>query len=53
MNQDAVDKYRTSYFNHAKLSDEYLVYLKTIGAYEFIEVLKIVNKLKLIEKHYR
>ena len=53
MNQDAVDKYRTSYFNHAKLNDEYLVYLKKIGAYEFIEVLKIVNKLKLIEKYYR
>ena len=53
INQEAVDKYRTSYFNHAKISDDYVMYLKKIGAYEFIEVIKIVNKLKLIEKHYR
>lgn len=53
INQEAVDKYKTSYFNHAKINKEYLIELKRIGAYEFIEAIKIVNKLKLIEKHHR
>lgn len=53
MKAEATAVYKNSYFNHAKIDSDYIKYLKKIGPYEFVEILTIVNKLKLIEKHHR
>lgn len=36
INQEEVERYRTSYFNHANINSEYVTYLKRIGAHEFL-----------------
>lgn len=49
---EAALQYKSSYFNRAKIRQEYIEYLKKIGPYVFSEVITIVNKLKLIKKHH-
>ena len=53
MKAEAASFYKSSYFNHAKIDAEYLAYLEQIGPFEFAEIIAIVNKLKLIEKHHK
>jgi hypothetical protein len=50
---EAVDLYNNSYFNHAKITLDYISFLKEVGPFYFTEILTIVSKLKLIHKHYR
>lgn len=44
--------YKNSYYNNAKISADYIKYLKELGPYYFTEILIIVQKLKVIKKHY-
>jgi|LakMenE01Jun11ns_1017448.scaffolds.fasta_scaffold6886097_1 hypothetical protein len=44
--------FKPSYFNRAKIDDEYINWLQKLGPYFFIEVVKITSKLKRIHKHF-
>ena len=51
LKEGAASEYKSSYFNRAKISPEYIDYLQKMGPFVFAEVITIVNKLKLIRKH--
>lgn len=49
----AVKVYKSSYYNRAKIDQEYLTHLKQIGPELFVQVMRIVNKLNIVYKHYK
>jgi hypothetical protein len=49
---DAMQIFKPSYFNRAKIDDDYIYWLQKLGAYFFIEVVRIASKLKRIHKYY-
>ena len=52
MKQGEMKLYNYSYFNRSKVDEEYLKYLEELGPYLFMEVVMVVNKLKVIHKYY-
>lgn len=48
MNENAIEFYKCSYFNSAKIDPGYIDYLRKMRPVVFIEIIKIVSKLKLV-----
>jgi len=49
---DAVNLFNASYLNRAKVDKEWVRYIGELGVHFFIEIIRIVSKLKTIHKHF-